>query len=164
MAKNQASIGKAAKEKGARAERDVATFFSNTYNKPFTRVPQSGGLDKVHQLKGDVYCPVNSLKYCIEVKSYDRDELNSGVLNNRSNKVISWLIQSEREAEEIDKLPLLVYKYTRSPFFVCVPSDEINFDEVDNVLYLKSKFLDYNYAVVNFESWLVNKPNVWSDT
>mgnify|MGYP000104964538 CR=1 FL=1 len=104
--------------KGARAESDMAKFLNTKTGLNFKRVPMSGGLHESHQLKGDLYL-VNSLNiYCIEVKHYKDDHISSKVLTDKTPQILEWWQQTIREAAQISRKPLLIYKFDRSKIFV----------------------------------------------
>ena len=116
--------------KGARAETEVAKVLKSKTGLDFKRVPMSGGLHESHQLKGDLYL-VNSLNiFCIEVKHYKDDHLTSKVLTDRNPQLLEWWKQTVREAAQISRKPLLIYKFDRSKLFVAfkdMPNSNYNF-------------------------------------
>lgn len=115
------------RQKGARAEADIVKKLSDATGLTFKRIPMSGALDAAHGLKGDVYLP-NSLNiFCIEVKHYAEDHLTSKVLTDKTPQIQTWWEQTIREAAQISRKPLLIYKFDRSKIFVAfkeMPSTE----------------------------------------
>lgn len=106
------------RQKGAKAETDIVKKLSEHTGLKFKRIPMSGALDAVHGLKGDVYLP-NSLNiYCIEVKHYKDDHLTSKILTDKKGQLIEWWEQTIREAAQVSRKPLLIYKFDRSKIFV----------------------------------------------
>lgn len=104
--------------KGARAEDAAAKYLYEKTGLQFKRVPLSGALHSSHQLKGDLYL-VNSLNiYCIEVKHYASDNLSSKVLTDKEPVLLGWWNQTVREAAQISRKPLLIYKFDRSKWFM----------------------------------------------
>lgn len=104
--------------KGARAESDMAKFLNTKTGLNFKRVPLSGGLHESHGLKGDLYL-VNALNiYCIEVKHYKDDHISSKILTDKTPQILEWVIQTKREAAQISRKPLLIFKFDRSKIFV----------------------------------------------
>ena len=104
--------------KGARAESDLVKKLSQHTGHNFKRVPLSGGLDASHGLKGDLYIP-NSLNiFCIEVKHYKDDHISSKILTDKTPQIQEWWQQTIREAAQISRKPLLIYKFDRSKWFV----------------------------------------------
>ena len=114
--------------KGARAEADMVKKLSDHTGHNFKRIPLSGGLDASHGLKGDIYIP-NSLNiYCIEVKHYKDDHLTSKVLTDKTPQIIEWWEQTIREAAQVSRKPLLIYKFDRSKIF-CAFKDMPNYTQ-----------------------------------
>lgn len=114
------------RQKGARAEYLVRDLLREKTGIQYERVPMSGALS---YLKGDIYAPPNTGKlsnYCIEVKSYKDEHFNSNILKptNTKSQLEKWLIQTEREAEEMSTKPMLIFKKDRSPFFVAILEDD----------------------------------------
>jgi hypothetical protein len=81
------------------------------------RVPGSGALAPVHGLKGDLYIPKLDNFYCVEVKHYKEDQFTSKILSGSNPLFLQWWAQAERQAEQTDKAPLLMFKYDRSKWF-----------------------------------------------
>jgi len=104
--------------KGARAESDVVKKLKEGTGLNFQRIPLSGGLNAVHGLKGDIYIP-NSLNiYCIEVKHYKDDHYTSKIFTDKEPQILTWWLQTIREAAQVSRKPLLIYKFDRSKLFV----------------------------------------------
>lgn len=82
------------------------------------RTPMSGALDAKHKLKGDVYVPEISLKYCVEIKHYKDDHISTKILTGKTPMFLEWWKQAVREAEQMDRMPLLIFKHNRSKWFV----------------------------------------------
>lgn len=106
------------RQKGARAETDIAKVLNKATGLNFKRVPLSGGLHASHGLKGDLYIPNSNNNYCIEVKHYKDDHLTSKMLTDKNPQLIEWWDQTVREAGQINKKPLLIFKFDRSKIFV----------------------------------------------
>lgn len=106
------------RQKGARAEADLVKKLSEWTGHTFKRIPMSGALDAAHGLKGDLYIP-NSLNiFCIEVKHYADDHLTSKILTDKNPQILEWWKQTIREAAQISRKPLMIYKFDRSKWFV----------------------------------------------
>jgi hypothetical protein len=103
--------------KGARGELKVRDTLRELTGLKWERTPGSGAYSQSHGLKGDVYIPGNTNKYTVEVKSYEEDYLTSKILHNKSNKLLEWWEQAERQAAQNDNIPLLIFKYDRSKLF-----------------------------------------------
>lgn len=94
------------------------------------RTPMSGALDAKHKLKGDVYVPGENIKYAVEVKHYADDHISTKLLTSKSAQFFTWWEQTIREAGQMDREPLLVFKHNRSKWFAA-------FDNVDVGLHLQ---------------------------
>lgn len=106
------------RQKGAKAEADLVKKLSDYTGLGFRRIPMSGALDAVHGLKGDLYVPGSLNIYCIEVKHYKDDHFTSKILTDKTPQIQEWWMQTIREAAQISRKPLLVYKFDRSKWFV----------------------------------------------
>ena len=114
------------RQKGARAELQARDVLRKYTSLKWERVPGSGSLDEKHGLKGDLYVPNEKNIYCVEVKHYKDDQLTSKILTTKSPKFIEWWEQTVRESKQIDKLPMLLFKYDRSKWFIA--SDTLPFE------------------------------------
>ena len=102
--------------KGARGEYLVRDMLRDATGLQFERVPASGALD---YLKGDLYVPHASNKFCIEVKNYESSPLSDKIFTApRTNNLIKWWKKVEQQAEGGNQEPLLFFKYNRSTVFV----------------------------------------------
>lgn len=81
------------------------------------RTPMSGALDAKHMMKGDVYVPQVNTKYCVEVKHYAEDHIDTKLLTGKSPQFMLWWAQTIREAGQMNKKPLLIFKHNRSKWF-----------------------------------------------
>lgn len=111
------------RDKGARAELKVRDELRSLTNLKWERIPASGALAAVHQLKGDLYIPGEYNIYCIEVKHYADDKFTSKILTDSKPQIDLWWEQTIREAHEVNKKPMLIFKHDRSKLFCAV--DEI---------------------------------------
>lgn len=106
------------RQKGSRAESDLVKKLTEFTGLNFKRIPMSGALDASHKLKGDVYIP-NSLNiFCIECKHYKSDHFTSKILTDKTPQILEWWLQTIREAAQIGRKPLLIFKFDRSKWFV----------------------------------------------
>jgi len=106
--------------KGRTAELKARDVLRKYTNLDWERVPLSGALNAKHKLKGDLYIPETKNTFCVEVKHYKDDHLTSKVLTDKSPKFLEWWNQTTREASEVNKDPLLIFKYNRSKWFVAM--------------------------------------------
>lgn len=136
--------------KGARAEADLVKKLRDETGHDFKRVPMSGGLHASHGLKGDLYIP-NSLNiYCIEVKHYKDDHLTSKVLTDKTPRIQVWWEQTIREAAQISRKPLMIYKFDRSKWFVGFK----DFPNTDDYNYMMINLNDYQFFTAKLDDWL----------
>ena len=105
--------------KGARGETQVKDELKRLTGLSFERVPGSGMLHEKHLLKGDLYIVGVNNAYCIEVKNYAEDHINSSLLSSVNPQLIQFWEQTVRESAQVFKKPLLVVKFNRSKMFAC---------------------------------------------
>lgn len=133
-------------DKGARGETIIRDKLRTLTGLQFERVPSSGALDPKHGLKGDLYLVgVNNL-YAIECKNYEEDHLTSKVLTSVDSQLHKFWAQAVRQGIQVNKKPLLLFKFTRSKIFVAY--NEIP-DNVDHVYISKGDFF-----VSMMEDWI----------
>lgn len=139
--------------KGQRAEYGVRDLLRKYTNQMWERVPGSGGFGAQHQLKGDVYLPCpynggNKATYCIEIKHYADDVINSNLLRPAKQQLEKFWEQTIREAQELDKLPLLVFKKDRGQWLVAT------LDEIESKNSMTITRSDHTVNVYLFEDYL----------
>ena len=129
------------KAKGARGELQIRDKLRELTGLGWERTPGSGALGAQHQLKGDLYVPNKENYYCVEVKNYEEDHLNSKILTNKSSVFLDWWSQCERQAQQTNKLPLLIFKYNRSKYFVA---------------FVTPSMLEYNSMTIRINNSIIN--------
>lgn len=137
------------KQKGTRAE-NVAKELLIKYTKlNWERIPLSGSLDKKHGLKGDLYVAGSNNRFCIEVKHYADDHVSTKMITDKESQVEKWWKQTVREASEVNKLPLLLFKFDRSKWFVGFNNHAIGevYSSGVSVPSHKYRWLYYNWNV-----------------
>lgn len=137
--------------KGARAEALVKKKLIELTGLKWERIPASGGLSEVHGLKGDLYVPQEGNLFCTEVKAYKDDHINSGLLTHKTPQIVEWLNQTNRQAKQVNKRPLLIFKHDRSKIFVCFQDEPI---EEYRYLY----YSEEGVYIALLEDWLLDKP------
>ena len=145
------------RQKGARTETLARDMLRKHTGLNWERVPGSGALDPKHQLKGDLYIPGQNNRFCVEVKGYAEDHINSGLLTHKTPQLIEWWQQTDRQARQVDKLPLLIFKYDRSKLFVATVAYDL--DMLENRWLLYSNGGDYEFYIMLLEDWL-NGPTI----
>jgi len=118
------------RQKGRTAELKCRDELRKLTGLPWERTPMSGALDAKHKLKGDVYVPGINTKYCVEVKHYADDHISTKLLTTKS-VFYDWWAQTVREAKQMDKEPLLVFKHNRSKWFCAFASQNVLFSILD---------------------------------
>ena len=107
--------------KGARGETQVRDELRKATGLKWERTPGSGALDPKHKLKGDLYIPDAANLYCVEIKNYEEDHISSKLLTAKSPILLEWWAQALRQGEQVDRKPLLIFKFNRSKIFVAFP-------------------------------------------
>lgn len=104
--------------KGARAETVMRDRLRELSGLKWERVPSSGALDPKHGLKGDLYVPNENNLWTVEVKHYKEDQISSSVLTAKDPILLQWWSQAVRQGKQVNKIPLLIFKFDRSKIFV----------------------------------------------
>lgn len=107
-----------ARAKGARTETLARDALRKHTGLVWERVPGSGALDPKHLLKGDLYVPGRTNLWCVEVKGYAEDHINSGLLTGKNPQLLEFWKQACRQGHQVGKRPLLIFKFDRSKMFV----------------------------------------------
>tara|TARA_S200000501_G_scaffold120528_1_gene113342 strand:- start:1187 stop:1630 length:444 start_codon:yes stop_codon:yes gene_type:complete len=109
--------------KGARGEYLVRDMLREHTGHQFERVPSSGALE---YLKGDLYVPHAKNRYCIEVKNYESSPLSDKIFTApKTNNLIKWWKKLLVQAEGGNQLPMLFFKYNRSPVFIVTQMEPV---------------------------------------
>lgn len=138
--------------KGARTETTVRDILRKHTGLQWERVPGSGALDEKHGLKGDLYIPNERNRYAVEVKGYAEDHLTSAVLSSKSPQLIQFWEQAVRQSRQVNKEPILIFKYDRSKVFVahCDP----NYIPDGTYPFMTVSRDSYEFFVCLLEDWL----------
>lgn len=145
------------KQKGARAESAVKDLLCKETGLNWQRTPASGALHALHGLKGDLYVPNAENVYAVEVKHYADDQLNSKIVTSPHPVLLTWWAQTVRQADQVERLPLLIYKYDRSKIYVCF---------TEPAPAAGTKFLNYSddrysFFITALESFLAREDVIW---
>ena len=138
--------------KGARTETVVRDALKKHTGLGWERVPGSGALDPKHQLKADLYVPGRTNLYAVEVKGYAEDHISSALLTGKNPQLIEFWKQSVRQGQQVNKKPLLAFKFDRSKIFVAfleMPTADYR--------YLFVSIDDHEFYIALLEDWLVNE-------
>ena len=157
------------RQKGARAETAAKVIHKQYTKLGWERTPGSGALNEKHKLKGDLYLPDCKNKFCVEVKHYKDDHLTSKILTSKDPQLLEWWKQAVRQGEQVDRIPLLLFKFDRSKWFVAFTWGAL--ETSSNIF--KAGDYDYNYiiyhyktsnewlAVAKLEDWLTHEEIQW---
>ena len=138
--------------KGARTETVVRDALKKHTGLGWERVPGSGALDPKHQLKADLYVPGRTNLYAVEVKGYAEDHISSALLTGKNPQLIEFWKQSVRQGQQVNKKPLLAFKFDRSKIFVAfldMPTA--------NYRYIFVSIDEHEFYIALLEDWLVNE-------
>lgn len=138
--------------KGARTETVVRDALKKHTGLGWERVPGSGALDPKHQLKADLYVPGRTNLYAVEVKGYAEDHISSALLTGKNPQLIEFWKQSVRQGQQVNKKPLLAFKFDRSKIFVAfldMPTASYR--------YLFVSIDEHEFYIALLEDWLVNE-------
>ena len=137
------------RDKGARAETLARDALRKATKLKWERTPGSGALDAKHSLKGDLYVPNATNYYCVEVKHYKDDHFTSALFTGKSPQLLEWWRQAVRQGQQVDRKPLLIFKYDRSKLFAAYQ----DFPDV-NYRYAYLSLDGYEFYVSTLEDYL----------
>jgi hypothetical protein len=108
-------------------------------------------------MKGDLYLPNTSNRFCIEVKNYAESALTDKIFTSKTNNLVLWWDKVVKQAAECGQEPLLFFKYDRSKVYVVT---EIKPAVADKFLYISW----LNCYTLLCEDWLGKEQIQWSKT
>tara|TARA_E500000178_G_C16652853_1_gene587181 strand:- start:60 stop:506 length:447 start_codon:yes stop_codon:yes gene_type:complete len=134
------------KIKGSAYEAKIAKLLTNEFKVEFRRVPLSGAID---YLKGDIWTPKDTAwwPYCIECKHYKDIQWNN-FLTSKTTDMLTFWKQTLREAEVMEKKPLLIFRWNRSKDFIAFDDDL----KVEH--YVEVKSFGYHFKVTLLDEWI----------
>jgi hypothetical protein len=134
------------KIKGSAYEAKIAKLLTNEFKVEFRRVPLSGAID---YLKGDIWTPKDTAwwPYCIECKHYKDIQWNN-FLTSKTTDMLTFWKQTLREAEVMEKKPLLIFRWNRSKDFIAF-DDDLQIEH-----YVEVKSFGYHFKVTLLEEWI----------
>jgi Holliday junction resolvase len=141
------------RNKGYAAEIKARDLLRKSTGLNWQRTPGSGALNEAHKMKGDLYVPEVKMVYAVEIKHYKDDHLTSKILTDKSPQLLQWWEQAVRQGKQMDKLPLLLFKFDRSKWFVMY-----NHPAPSTAPALK--IMDYGWVSV-LEEWLTSEQIKW---
>lgn len=140
------------RDKGARAETTIRDALRKQTGLKWERVPGSGALNEKHQLKGDLYVPGEKNLFVTECKHYADDHLTSAILTGKNPQITEWWEQALRQGRQVNKTPLLIFKFDRSKLFVAfedLPSS--------NYRHMFVSVGDYEFFVALLDDYLTHE-------
>lgn len=151
------------RQKGYTAEIKARDELRKFTDHTWERVPNSGALRAEHGLKGDLYIPQNNNIFCVEIKHYKDDQITSKLLSGKNPIFMEWWDQTIREAGEVKKIPLLIFKYDRSKWFAAF--EKLNFQyshkELSRYIVLNDDNSKITICLLSEFINLVNKHGSW---
>lgn len=138
------------RDKGTRAETVMKTTLRTLTGLDWQRTPSSGALSPIHGLKGDLYIPNTTNLFCVECKHYADDHINSGLLTHKNPQLIQWWEQCKRQADQVNREPLLLFKFDRSKIFAAY---EI-LPNSTNLPFLYLSRNGYEFYISTLEDWI----------
>ena len=136
------------KAKGSAFEAKLAKALTSEFGKEFRRVPLSGALE---WMKGDIICIKDTawFPWCIEAKHYKEINWNS-LLTAKSADMYSFWEQTQREADVMEKRPLLIFRWDRSKDYVAYAVD----DPVQADSYIEVSSFGHSFRIALFTDWV----------
>ena len=134
------------RQKGATGENKLIQFLKDKTGYDFTRTPGSGS----GKIKGDITAP--GCLFCIEIKNYKEDSLNSNILCNKTSLIPKWWTKLKKESKT--KKPLLFYRWNRSKWFVVTDQKPTK----------TKNYLDFplhNCYILLAEEWIESENITW---
>jgi hypothetical protein len=151
--------------KGARAESAAKDILIRYTKLGWERTPGSGALDEKHKLKGDLYLPDCKNNFCVEVKHYKDDHLTSKILTDKNPQILEWWDQAVRQGLQVDREPLLLFKFDRSKWFVAFNCHALKTLCPKDLAY---RFIEFTYSdehpvfIAKLEDWLIHEEIQWT--
>ena len=103
-----------ARQKGTKAEKEVAAILKRHTGLEFTQTPGSGS----GKIKGDLYVEDKHNLFLIEVKHYKDMGFTHKIFTQKSNTFVGWWSKLCRQATEMGQEPLLIFKENHSQWYV----------------------------------------------
>jgi hypothetical protein len=134
------------KIKGSAYEAKIVKILTEQFNIEFKRMPLSGAIE---YLKGDIWTPKDTAAWpwCIECKHYADLEWNN-LLTAKSTDILQFWRQTIREAEIMNKKPLLIFRWNRSKDFVAYN------DDIAVSSYVEVKSFDLQFKISLLDDWV----------
>ena len=102
------------RQKGSRAEQQIAHLLGINSGETFTQTPGSGS----GKIKGDLYVKDKHNIFMIEVKHYRDMAFNQKIFTQKNNNFVKWRTKAIAQAEQMQQEPLLFMKQNYSQWYV----------------------------------------------
>lgn len=102
------------RQKGLRAEQQIAHLLTIKSGETFTQTPGSGS----GKIKGDLYVKDKHNIFMIEVKNYRDMAFNQKIFTQKNNNFVKWWTKAIAQAEQMQQEPLLFMKQNYSQWYV----------------------------------------------
>jgi hypothetical protein len=149
------------RQKGARAEAAAKGLLIKHTGLDWQRTPGSGALNAAHKLKGDLYIPDEKNKFCVEVKHYKDDHLTSKLITDKTPQIMKWWEQAVRQGEQTSRIPLLLFKFDRSKWFVAFLTEDDTSLRTDEYKVIRYLHKDTALYMAKLEEWLEHEDTQW---
>jgi hypothetical protein len=149
------------RQKGARAEAAAKGLLIKHTGLDWQRTPGSGALNAAHKLKGDLYVPDEKNKFCVEVKHYKDDHLTSKLITDKTPQIMKWWEQAVRQGVQTGRIPLLIFKFDRSKWFVAFLTKDDTSLRTDEYKVIRYLYKDTALYMAKLEEWLEHEEIEW---
>lgn len=117
---NRSAVGKRSRNKGASFEREISKQFSEWLGCKVRRTPMSGAYGSEWHLGGDLMFDID-VPWYVELKNRESWRLEQLFSANPKGPVLKWLESTWREAEQAEKVPMVIFKRNRVEAYVALP-------------------------------------------
>ena len=135
-----------ARQKGTKAEKEVAAMLKRHTGLDFVQTPGSGS----GKIKGDLHVQNKHNLFLIEVKHYKNMGLNEKIFTQKSNNIIVWWNKAIKQAQQMGQEPLILMKQNYSNWFVITTRKPTK----------DKRYMHINWLgayVMNADKWLENE-------
>jgi Holliday junction resolvase len=135
-----------ARQKGTKAEKEVAAMLKRHTNLDFTQTPGSGS----GKIKGDLYVLEKHNLFLIEVKHYKDMGFSHKIFTQKSNNFVQWWNKAIDQAQDMEQEPLLFMKQNYANWYVATTREPIK----------EKRYMYINWLgayIMNAEKWLENE-------
>ena len=110
------------RQKGSRAEQQIAHLLGINSGETFTQTPGSGS----GKIKGDLYVIDKHNIFMIEVKHYRDMAFNQKIFTQKNNNFVKWWTKAIAQAKEMEQEPLLIMKQNYSQWYIATTRKPVN--------------------------------------